>query len=231
MTRSVLQVVQSAAPKLGISVPAALFAVSDRTEVELASVLNEVATRILKSHDWSALKVKASNAGDGSTEEYSLPDDYQRMPKDGQVWSSRWQRPLLPISVEDDLRLEVREYDQIVGTWLMIGGKIKFRPALASDETANWYYVSSHYANSEAGGTAGAFINDFDTFRLDDHTLELQLISEWRYRKGLDYAEDMRSAELALAQAISDDKGARIITQSSRRNVRATPAYPWQITP
>ena len=230
MSRSALQIVQDAAPKLGLNVPGALFSASGRTEVELRSVLNEVAERILKAHDWAALKVKASNVGDGATTEYDLPSDFRRMPKDTQIWSSRWQRPLLPITVEDDLRLEVREYDQIVGTWLLIGGKIKYRPALAADEIATWYYVSSHVVKT-ASGTQERFTLDSDTFRLDDHVLELALVSEWRYRKGLDYAEDMRSAELALAQVISDDKGARIISQSSRRNVRATPAYPWQITP
>jgi hypothetical protein len=47
----------------------------------------------------------------------------------------------------------------------------------------------------------------------------------------MEYAEDMATAEEALSQAIEKDKGARIITQSSRRNVRAKVAYPWSIAP
>jgi len=60
--------------------------------------------------------------------------------------------------------------------------------------------------------------------------LELCLIWTWREQKGLDYAEDMATAEVAMAREIEADKGARVITQHSRRNVRAKIAYPWSIT-
>lgn len=229
MARTVLEVVQAAAPKLGIAVPDNLFAATDRTEVELRSVLNEAAARIVRAHDWNALKTLETNTGDGVTEGFDLPIDYIRMPKDGQIWSSRWQRPLTLVSSDDWLRLEIREYDMIVGTYLLLGGQIKFKPVLASDETAKWYYVSGNYATAAGGSNKSAFSADDDTFRLDDRLLELMLIFEYRNRKGLDYAEDMAAAEIALSQLISEDRGARIVTQSSRANVRGKVSYPWNV--
>lgn len=230
MTRTVLQVVQSAAPKLGIAVPSQLFAATGRTEIELRSVLNEVAERTVRAHDWSALKTLETDTGDGSTETFNLPTDYVRMPKGAHVWSSRWQAPLREISNEDWLMLDVLNYDMVVGSWTIIGGQIKYKPALTSTETAKWYYISGAYAVPSSGSNKTEFSADDDTFVLDDRVLELTLIWEYRQRKGLDYSEDMMNAETALAQQISDDRGARIVSQTSRGNMRGTPAYPLSVS-
>lgn len=231
MSRTALQVIQSAAPRLAIARPTALFSSTDELEIELQSVLNECAVRITQEHDWQALKTLETNTGDGSTTAYSLPSDYLRMPIDAQVWSTRWQRPLISVASDDWLRLEVREYDLVTGTWTLLGGQVQYKPALASGELAKWYYISRNVVAETGGSYQERFMADTDTFRLDDRVLELTMIWQWREQKGLEYAEDMANAEQALAQAIARDKGARIVTQSSRRNVRAKVAYPWQIVP
>ena len=102
---------------------------------------------------------------------------------------------------------------------------------MATGEDAKYWYVSNKVVKDTGGTTKARFTADTDTFRLDDRMFELTLIWHWRESKGLDYAEDMVNAETAISQQISRDKGARIMTQTSRRNVRAQIAYPWQITP
>lgn len=230
MSRSVLALAKSAAARIGIDQPEVLFTSTGRTEIELREVIQEAAERILRSHDWQVLKTRHDVDGDGTTTDFALPSDYLRMPKDAQVWSTRWQRPLLTVGPEEDLRLQVREYDLVSGVWSLFGGNIRFRPALASDEDAYFLYISNSVVAPASGSNKARFSADDDTFRLDDRLLELQAIWEWKNRKGLPYDEDMRSAELALAQAISDDKGARVLTQSSRRNVQAKISYPWNLS-
>lgn len=231
MPRTALEIIQSAAPAIGIDVPSVLFSSTDRRDVELARVLNECAVRIGRAHDWEALKVLQTHTGDGTTSAYSLPSDYWRMPKEGQIWSTRWQRPMVHISNEDWLRLEIRDYDLVVGNWTLFGGQVQYRPALASNENTQWFYVSENIVAPSSGANKARFTADDDTFRLDDFVLEMELIWKWREQKGMEYAEDMATAVNALEQAITKDKGARIITQSSRRNVRAKVAYPWSIEP
>lgn len=231
MARTILEIVRSAAPRMGLERPDQLLASTDDTDIRLVSVLQEAADRIVRAHDWSMLKVEETNTGDGVTEGFDLPTDYLRMPKDGQIWSTRWQHPLSPVTAEEWLRLEVREYDLVVGTWIILEGQIKFKPVLTSAETARWFYIADTAVKPASGANKGRFTADTDTFRLGDRILELALIWEWRASKGLPYEEAMATAEAALAQAISDDKGARIIAQASRRNVQGKMAYPWQITP
>lgn len=227
MPRTALEIVQSAAPRLSIDRPDTLFSSTDQVDIEVRSTLNECAVRIAEQNDWQALLTLDEDVGDGSTTSYSLPTDWLRMPKDGQVWSTRWQRPLLAITAEESLRLDIRNYDLVTGTWTVIGGNIVYNPALASGESAKYYYVSRNVCS----GNKERFTEDTDTYRLDDRVLELALIWQWREQKGMDYAEDMATAENALARAIERDKGGRIITQSSRRNVGAKVAYPWSIEP
>lgn len=229
MARTALQIIQNAAPKIGVDTPSLLFGSADETAIELRTVLQEAAERITRAHDWSILKTEATYAGDGTTEGFALPSDYLRMPKDGQVWSSRWQRPMLPVTSEEWLRLDVRNYDLIAGTWVLLGGEMKFRPVLATGESARWFYVADVAVAPATGSNKARFTDDADTYRLGDRLLELQFIWEWRQRKGLPYAEDMASAEIALAQAIGEDKGARMIVQSSRRRAQGHIAYPWNV--
>jgi hypothetical protein len=231
MPRTILEIVRAAAPRLGIERPALLFGSTADQEVELRAVLQEAADRIVRAHDWSMLKVEETHTGDGTTEGFALPTDYLRMPKEGQIWSTRWQHPLAPVTAEEWLRLDVREYDLIVGTWIILEGQVKYRPVLASGENARWFYISNLAVAPATGANKALFTADTDTFRLGDRILELAFIWEWRAAKGLPYEEHMATAEAALAQAISDDKGARIISQSSRRNFKGKMAYPWQIVP
>jgi hypothetical protein len=231
MHRTVLEVARDAAFKLSIDPPTALYASVDRTDQELASVLNEVAARIVRAHDWSLLKKEETYAGDGVTEGFDLPSDYFRMPKETQVWSTRWQHPLLAVTPEDQLQLDVREYDIITTTWTLIGDQMKFKPALVVGEDARWLYVSGNFVKKSNGTFADRFEADSDIFRLGCRLLELFLIAEIRMRKGFEYEMDMLTAANALAQAISEDRGARMVTQATRRNTRLKTAYPWQIVP
>lgn len=231
MARTALAIVQDAATKLSLAQPTVLFGSTDRTAIELREALVESADKILHAHDWSFLKTISTHTGDGSATEFALPSDYLRMPKDAQVWSTKWQEPLTHITPEDWLNLDVRAYDVVTGTWTIYGGNVVYKPALAADESAKFWYISNKVC-ANTGGTAKAqFTADDDTFRLDDRVLELALVWLWRSQKGLDYSEDMQSAEIALSRAIERDKGARILTQSSRGNVRAKLAWPGVLGP
>ena len=228
---TVLEIVQGVAPRMGIPSPTSLLANASATERELLSVVNEVAKRIARAHDWRVLKTEATNTGDGTTTNYALPSDYWRFPKDAQVWSTRWQHPLRHIDPEEDLRFDVRNFDVVIGTWTLLGGDIKFRPALAAGEDARWLYISKNIVRPNMGDDKEGFTADDDTFLLDDRLLGLSLIAEWRQMKGFDYAEDLAAAQEALSQLISEDKGPRVITQSSRKTPLGKIAYPLSIIP
>lgn len=231
MARTALQIAQDAAVKLGLDRPSQMFTASGRTEQELSRALIEAADKIVQSHDWQLLKTLVTHEGDGTTTEYAPPSDFLRMPKDAEIWSTRWQHPLAHITPEDWLNLDVREYDVVTGSWTIYGGNFVYKPALAVGEDARFFYVSANCVADEAETPKAAFTADLDTFRLDDRVLELVLVWVWRAQKSLDYAEEQAAAEIALARAIERDKGPRMLAQPTRRAKGAKMAFPWSITP
>lgn len=232
MPLGVLDIIRRAAPKLGIDQPESVFGSTDRTAIELASIVGEVAERIARAHDWTRLTTQAELIGDGIATSLALPADFLRMTRGGNVWSSDAQQPLVAVPLTEDwLQLQVRGFDVTPGSWRLAGDAIEVMPAPAAGETLKLYYISSNFAKAADGTAKGGFTAGTDTFLLGDRLLELTLIWEWRSRKGLPYGEDMVTAETALAQAISDDKGPRVLTQRSRSRLDAQPAYPWSIEP
>ena len=228
--RSILEILQDASTAMGISYPSSVYGQTDRTSLELQRVCNEMARRIRNAHDWQALKVLQTENGDDSTTSFALPADYLRFPKDGRVYSTRLDCPLTHVIGSDDwLHLQVRDYDVVTGAWTILGGNIEILPAPATGEDIKYYYLSRYMVQTSGGGFQDFFSADSDSFRLDARTLELGLIYEWRSRKGLDFQDELADFNAALSRCISDDKGARILTQRSRQQIDARIAYPWNL--
>lgn len=217
---SVLTAMQSAAARLEGRRPTAFFASQETFEVELSDLSTETAVAIMKYHDWRKLTKKHTLTGDGTTTEFDLPEDYDRMLVKGDVHSTTWS--LYRFTRVFDLD-EWEDFHNIMpagvpGAWIMLGGKIHIYPAMASGEEAVFYYVSNSIAYNEAAVEyKAAFTTDDDVFQLDERLLTLGLIWRWRAQKKLEYAEDMRNYEIALSEAVARDKGSRMIAPPRSR--------------
>lgn len=228
---TILSVTKEVAAVISIDIPTVLYSSTDRELVELQHLANEMAERIWQAHDWALLVTLETLTGDGAAEAFDLPTDYGRQIKDAEVWSSRIQTPLTHILSWDRwLELDIRSYQFVIGVWTKFGGKINIKPAMTATETAQYYYISNLIISPASGADKTAFTLDTDSFRLGERVLRLGMIWQWRANKGLPYVEDMANYETALGRAITEDKGARIISvgrQRSRRGIRLS--YPQAI--
>ena len=227
-----LSVAKEVAKKVGIAVPDALASSTDREHVELLSVMNEMAERIARGHDWQIFNTIATITGDGTTEAHELPSDYDRMLVKSQVWSSSLETPLSPISSRDRwLQLDIQSFDFVINAWIIYGGQMHIKPALASGVTAKYFYQSNLIISPSSGSNKVAFTADDDTFRLDEQLLKLGVIWQWRENKGLPYAEDMANYEELKARLVARDKGSRMLRVGRvRYPVDVNIAYPQVIT-
>jgi hypothetical protein len=194
----------------GVSV-SQVFASTDQVAVEFADLANEVATDIMKSHDWRALTKVAQVVGDGSLA-YPLPADYDRMVLASSIENAQsWFWGYEPFySVNDWLLYKSGLVGiQSPGGWIIIGGELQFYPA--PNGVAEYPYISNQYARDASGNPAGAFASDADSFVLDNRLLTLGLIWRWNEQKGQEYSEALATYEAALAQAQARDKGSRPI--------------------
>ncbi|TPJ95596.1 hypothetical protein FJ872_32995 [Mesorhizobium sp. B2-5-9] len=229
---SVLTVIQSAATVLGMNVPDAVFSVTSRDMVEVQRAVNRAARMVRDEYDWQALKKIATMTGDGSTEDFSLPVDYARMPKQTRLWpSAQPNNPLVHVLSEDKwLQLTVENFSVVSsGMWTLYGGQIHIKAAPTG--TIQYFYVSNAAVMPTAGDPKAQFSADSDSFVLDEYLLELCFIWSWKKAKGIAYDAELAEYEDARDRLVGDDKGARILAIGTPRyRFDADIAYPLSIS-
>lgn len=229
---TILSVCQSASKIIGLAVPDAVMASTAREMVELSNIAQEMADRIASGHDWQPLSRIATVTGDGSTEAFDLPSDYDRMLLKAKVWSSSLETALSHIlDLDQWLALDVQSFDFVVNAWTIYGGQIHIKPALASGVTAKFFYQSNLVVSPNAGENKTTFTADTDTFRLDERLLTLGIIWRWKEAKGQDYAEPMADYEEAKERLVLRDRGSKMLRIGPVRmpsDVRI--AYPVNVT-
>lgn len=230
---TILSVAKDASKVIGIDEPDVLLSSTERQYVELLMIAQEMAERIARGHEWQKFSRIHTLTGDGTTEDFSLPDDYDRMLVKSQVWSSSLETPLSPISDLDKwLGLEVQSFDFVVNAWTIYGGLMHIKPALATSVTAKFFYQSNLIVAPASGANKATFTADTDTFRLDEQLLKLGIIWRWKESKGQAYAEWMQDYEELKERLVTRDKGSRMIRVGQMRMpADVTLAYPQAIDP
>ncbi len=218
-------------PFIGVEIPSAVFSGTDRTQLELKATVNKCVRMISRAHTWQKLKVQASYTGDGSEEDFDLPDDYNWMPDDTRLWSSDTKCTLVKIRSDDEwLGIDVQDITTAHRSWIIFGGQIHFKPALQSAEIIRHFYQSTALVEPASGTAKSAFTLDTDYFRLDEDLLALAIIYVWKMDHGNPYAEQLNDYEIAKEKLIARDKGATIIAQGRMRMPRGvTLAYPGSV--
>jgi hypothetical protein len=209
---------------------------TSREMVELQKMINQCAKQILLAHDWQLLTTIVAGSdiptGDGSTEDFNLPDDYARMDDSTDVWSSSLETPLAHIKDRNDwLGIDIRSFEIAVNAWILYGNQIHIKPAMATGVTAKYWYVSDKVVTAADTSTKAAFTDDTDVFRLDEELLKLCIVYNWKKAKQQDYQEEMNDYGIRLQSLITSDKGSRTIRIGRRRYTGARVAYPNTITP
>ncbi|WP_141339702.1 hypothetical protein [Bradyrhizobium sp. USDA 3458] len=230
---TILSACDQASKLMGKGAMTSLFANTDPFAGELAALSNDVAPDIAKRYDWQKLITLNSQVGDGTATAFDLPANYDRMPVKANVWLSSTSLPMEHVTDLDDWRQRrLLSLSSLGGEWTIIGGQMQIFPAMTASQTATFYYVSNQIVSKSGGSTDAAFSADTDSFRLPERLMSLALIWRWRQMKRFDYAEDMETFEIALAQEIARDKGSKIIRVGVARTPDWTvPTYPGTITP
>jgi hypothetical protein len=230
---TVLTVIQNACGTLPLNRPDAIFASQEREHFELQVLANMAADHIAKDYEWQKLKGVATINGEGTTEDFNFPADYDRMLKKAELRTSRHIAALMHITSSDKwLDMSIRQFNQVAGAWTIHGDQIHIKPAPVNGEEVKYFYMSSKWALDHNGSAKATFTADNDMFRLSEKLLELCMIWKWRANKGLAYAEDLANYEDAKQKLITADKGARVLTIGrTRLPSDAQIAYPEAIVP
>ena len=219
---TILPAMQSAALALVGRKPANFFGTSDKFEMEIADLINEVAEDVARYQDWEGLQAVASLTADGTAIALDLPADYARMLKNSDVRSSAYR--LWGLTRYDNINAyladEAAGYRAAPGGWIITGGKIKFNPAPSG--TASFPYISAYWARSSDGTLKPQFDSDSDEFVLPERLLKLGLIWRWRENKKLDASGDQEAFTKALDEYAVSDGGSRVYRYNGRNSFPGT---------
>lgn len=228
---TLLSVAQEVCPFIGLDVPDAVMSSTTREHIELKRVITDMAERIARAYPWQLLSTLKTHTGDGSTEDFNLPDDYDWMPDDNQVWVSSQNCAIRKVPSQDEWLSDiVRSFSPTPPQWIIYGGQIHIKAAMASGVTAKYFYQSNLINDPASGSNSATFTLDTDTFRLNERLLKLATIFRWKQLKGQPYAEEMNDYEEWKEKLIARDRGATILKAGGARMLRdAALAYPGSV--
>lgn len=209
-----------------------MFSSDDPTVLEYADLVNEVATFIMKKHEWQALTKIETITGDGVTAAFDQPADYDRMLIASRINDPRswfWGYENIS-SIADWLILKNSGYNLITpGGWTLLGNQFNFLPAPPTRQSAQFPYISNRFVRSNTNQPKAQFDSDTDTFVLSERLLTLGLVWMWRQQKGMGSGQEEVDFMAALSEEIARDKGARAIRGGGRQgrwNGNSRFAYP-----
>ena len=181
-----LSIVQSAAARLGLSIPSVLFSATDAQTIQLRTLLNEEGvgqmeyggalwTRLTKEQSFTTI---ASVSQDSS----AMPSDFARF-CDGTIWDRSNARPVAgPMSPETWQAWMARPVlASVVYGFRLRGGTFMMAPAPAAGLTIYFEYISNKwvYASGDSAPTKTAFSADTDTSVFNEETMTAGL--RWRF--------------------------------------------------
>jgi hypothetical protein len=215
---TVKDALKSAASRIMGVRPDVFFSSTNALEGDLTELVNAVAKDIIKSNDWRVLTKLCTLTGDGTSESFNLPDDYDRMQKGSSLQSAT--APLYgyqPVVDPDEwLTLQMPYGVSSLGRWIKLGGQIHIMPKPALGQEIKFFYQSNRFAKDENGTPKASFEKDNDSFLLDEELLTLGLIWRYRQQKRIDYTDDQVLFEKRFNELAGEDKGARVFVEGGR---------------
>jgi hypothetical protein len=115
------------------------------------------------------------------------------------------------------------------GEWMLSQGSIHIRPIVPAGTHIAFGYLDKNCIKLNSGGVGDRFMDDADSFVLDERLLKLGMTWQWKANKGTSYAEDMGTYSDALAVAMGHDSPAPIIMGRRPISANVRTSYPWSV--
>lgn len=204
-----LSVVQSACLKLGIAQPNVVFTSTDPQTLQLAALMNDEGRDLSRAHNWTRLlKQQTFVSVAQAIQTGAVPADFNWYMNDT-MWNRGTQVKVGgPVSPEDWQAFQAIALLAIPNAVFRFrGGDILIYPTPAAGQTCAYEYGTTQWVLSNASAPQTQYLADTDTALLDETIIALGV--RWRFlkSKGMDYAEDFRSYEIAKQQAVARDGG------------------------
>lgn len=213
---TLLTMVQGACDLIALPEPVSVVSNSDAAIRILRACAQLEGRQLARRWTWQRLARKATfTSVAAETQTGAIPADF-----DGRFLANTFWNTTLHRVVPGPL--DPQEWQQRVSSvgqgpypaFRIQGNALLMNPPPVAGETHTFEYVTRNFCASSAGTEQSAWTADTDTGLLDEELMLLGLIWRFKQSRGMDYAEDMRTYELEVTQAISRDGSRRTVNLS-----------------
>jgi hypothetical protein len=213
---ALLQVVQYFCGRVNIPSPASVTVSTDPQIKQVMRILEEEGNDLASRHSWQSLTIEASHtslAQDDQGAITALATNGFRYIKNGTIWDRTDQTKIIgPLSDQEwqsakamaptgpDYRFRIR------------GNKLLIIPVPTAGHAWYFEYVSKNWILGADGTSYKQYFTlDTDTIILPEELVLAGLKWRWKKEKGFDYAEDMRTYEIQVKDAMGRDGGRKTL--------------------
>jgi len=214
---SILTICQDAALELSLVTPSSVVSTTDDTAKKLARHLSKVCLALAKRHDWQILRREKTFTTTVAAEQTgAIPSDFLRFVP-GSMYNRTVRRRIMgPMTADEWQARQASNVNTVFQTFIQRGNAILFTPTPPLGETIAFEYITRNLGTDSTGATVRErFVADSDRPYFDDELLTLGVVASYRQAERLDYAEEMRQFELALADMLKQDGGRRSLNLDS----------------
>lgn len=214
---SLLTVVQNAMTLAGLPNPSNVFSSTNDTVQTMVRLVYVEGRDLLKRHDWQQLLTTQTLTCAATNAQTGYPEtDFDRMSRGTEMWNTSNDWPIIgPLNSKEWSDLTVRGVTSVPQFWRLIGGVLHVYQPVSGDGI-QYEYVSKNWIKQGGTTPAETLMGDNDTFYFPEQVMELGLVWRFKQAKQLDYAEDLRTYQGFLMDAIASDKGGRRVITTSR---------------
>ena len=220
---NVLQVTQEFCKRTGIPVPTYLVGNPDTQVAQICGGLNELAEDLVGRKVWQITvreKAHTSIAGEDQGDIYTLTDSgCQYILQDTMFDRTQNLRLVGGLRREEWQARKALQSTGPLYEWRIRNDRLLFSPELPADHSIAWEYVTSHTLVDESDVTKEYITADTDSFRFPNRIPILWLRWWWKKEKRLDYVEEFRMYEVALADLAARDAAPRAVDMSARESM------------
>jgi hypothetical protein len=202
---TLLSICQDTLKEIGeVEVPATIIGNSNRTAVDILALAQREGEELSRRYLWEEILTEHTFSTVANQEGYTSPTDFNFMVQDS--FHDRTDRAQMigPTNPQDWQRLKASDV-AVSRTYYyrFRGSQILLYPTPTSVDSLAYEYVSLNWCQDSSGTGQSAWAADTDTGILSEFIIRAGLRWRWKASKGLHYAEDQRSYEIQVQQAIA----------------------------
>ena len=203
---TLLTIVQDACNEIGIAAPNSVYGSTDRTAKQMLALSNRSGKQLANRFAWQEMTIEATHTTIAAELQGSVESILPGF--NWYLYETMWNRtnrnvlwgPLFPSE------WQFLKASNITGPFpeFRIRNKnLYMLPAPAAGQTIGLEYISRYWCETSIGVDKEKWSSDTDVGILPEDMLTIDLIWRFKAAKGLDYAEDMRQAEIYINNAMA----------------------------